>query len=291
MIYLKDPPRLRECETTPRALREWLANAQRYEPSAAEIQRLTEAVDCLDGLERLGLARPEMIHPPATHAARMGDAIGVTKLFATVVIGVAAAGAGLWSWLDAHHGRPASSATQLSFSSAPPAWREEVLPPPSPISDALPAEVGSSEHVISPPSPAVRGRSSGRGLTPANRSPNPANKATRVIRGTEAVAPSDTGAKAVVGAEEWRILRAARRAMSTDPAHALALAREHAQKFPDGMLSQEREAIAIEALARLGRTSEAKARAESFSGSFPASPYRRRNEAAVSRSVEPETQR
>jgi hypothetical protein len=58
-----------------------------------------------------------------------------------------------------------------------------------------------------------------------------------------------------------------------DAQGALDLAREHAERCPRGAFVQERERIAIEALAELGRASEVRARASSFERRFPASPH------------------
>jgi hypothetical protein len=58
----------------------------------------------------------------------------------------------------------------------------------------------------------------------------------------------------------------------SDPARALLLAQDGARKFPQGFFSQEREAIAIRALVSLGRTSEARARAERFLTAYPRGP-------------------
>jgi hypothetical protein len=58
----------------------------------------------------------------------------------------------------------------------------------------------------------------------------------------------------------------------TDPGRALALATEGDRLFPNGLLHAEREAIAIEALARLGRSSEARARADAFASASPTHP-------------------
>ena len=54
-----------------------------------------------------------------------------------------------------------------------------------------------------------------------------------------------------------------------DPQAALDSARQHARRFPNGQLAEEREAIAIEALARLGRQAEARTRAEHFRRVYP----------------------
>lgn len=74
---------------------------------------------------------------------------------------------------------------------------------------------------------------------------------------------------------EAALLEQARRALAADPARALALTRQHQQRFPNGVLNQEREVIAIEALRRLGKASEAGDRAGAFEKQFPGSPHQR----------------
>jgi hypothetical protein len=77
---------------------------------------------------------------------------------------------------------------------------------------------------------------------------------------------------------EVHLLERARSALGADPGAALALAAEHARRFPGGALGQEREIIAVTALVALGRRPEAQARAASFLERFPGSPYRARLE-------------
>ena len=62
------------------------------------------------------------------------------------------------------------------------------------------------------------------------------------------------------------------------PKRALSLSREHEATYPGGVLTQEREVIAIEALRRLGRTDEAARRLERFERLFPKSAHRRKLE-------------
>jgi hypothetical protein len=56
----------------------------------------------------------------------------------------------------------------------------------------------------------------------------------------------------------------ARRALPSDPARALELADNHRALYPRGLLAQEREMIAIDALESLGREAAARARALTF---------------------------
>lgn len=58
-----------------------------------------------------------------------------------------------------------------------------------------------------------------------------------------------------------------------DAQGALALARQHAARCPHGEFVQERERIAIEALAQLGLRNEVRTRARAFERQFPASPH------------------
>ncbi|MBN9164036.1 MAG: hypothetical protein BGO98_04360 [Myxococcales bacterium 68-20] len=94
---------------------------------------------------------------------------------------------------------------------------------------------------------------------------------------------SSDSAKAAPGEEmtEGELLHRAHAALSSNPAQALALTAEHGRRFPSGMLVQEREVIAIEALARLARTAEARRRAETFFANYTSSAYRRRVDDAL----------
>jgi hypothetical protein len=87
--------------------------------------------------------------------------------------------------------------------------------------------------------------------------------------------PVQSGASAPDGLSEPALLEQARRVLASAPAAALALTNEHAQRFPRGLLVQEREVIAIEALRRLYRTAEADRRAAAFSKAFPGSAHLR----------------
>jgi hypothetical protein len=75
---------------------------------------------------------------------------------------------------------------------------------------------------------------------------------------------------------EDRLLEKARAALRQDPALSLALTREHQQRFAGGVLTQEREVIAIDALRRLGRSAEADRRAERFERRYPGSVHQRK---------------
>ncbi len=78
-------------------------------------------------------------------------------------------------------------------------------------------------------------------------------------------------------AEELVLMRRAQRAMADDrPADALAPLAEHRDRFAKGVLREEREALTIIALCRLGKTADADARMTAFERAFPKSPQTER---------------
>ena len=78
--------------------------------------------------------------------------------------------------------------------------------------------------------------------------------------------------RAPLPSDEPGLLDAALRAMRDGQlARALEITSEHRRAHPNGVLVQEREVIAIEALVRLGREAEARAAADRFRAAFPTS--------------------
>ncbi len=91
--------------------------------------------------------------------------------------------------------------------------------------------------------------------------------------------PSLPGASASAAASlsaESTLLEQARREMRRAPALALQIAGEHAQRFPGGQLGSERTLIQVEALHRLGRDQEARARADGLLRGVSGDLYRER---------------
>lgn len=84
------------------------------------------------------------------------------------------------------------------------------------------------------------------------------------------------------GLGEADLVHAADAALRRDDARAaLALARDHAARFPAGAHTEERERILIEALVRLGQRDAARGAAERFFARHPTSIYRARIEALI----------
>ncbi|MEM9193412.1 MAG: hypothetical protein AAGF12_29830 [Myxococcota bacterium] len=82
---------------------------------------------------------------------------------------------------------------------------------------------------------------------------------------------------------ESELLEQARAALQSRPGRALGLVRQHAELYPRGALSQEREVIYIEALIRMGNRDAARARIDRFRARHPSSIHLRRLEASLER--------
>jgi hypothetical protein len=101
---------------------------------------------------------------------------------------------------------------------------------------------------------------------PPVAAPLPAEAPPATERALRAAHPSQADAIRA----ELRLLRQARAAVGReDFAAALVPIAEHARRFKDGRLAEEREALRVKALAGLGRTEEARRAAASFEAHFP----------------------
>lgn len=101
------------------------------------------------------------------------------------------------------------------------------------------------------------------------------NVRSAVATAARSASPESIGPSVVARPTEVALLRDARLALNSNPTEALALSEQHRALYPRGAMVQERELIAISALARLGRHSAVLARAAQFERDFPTSPYRK----------------
>jgi len=123
------------------------------------------------------------------------------------------------------------------------------------------------EHLRAITAPAPSSAPAPSGAIPAVALPPPAAESTPVAAPEEA-----RRTKLVVPQEELRLLRLARAAVARDDFNAaLRPIAEHARRFRDGRLAEEREALRVKALAGLGRTEEARRAASAFESRFPRS--------------------
>jgi hypothetical protein len=124
-----------------------------------------------------------------------------------------------------------------------------------------------------PPPPA------GVAVTPAPR-PEPsvavAAATNRVTPASATPAIAVSAPPALDGAQDAALLQEARGLVASNPARALTLTRDHELHFPNSALTEERQALRIEALAHLGRHAEAAGALSAFDQRFPRSIYARR---------------
>jgi len=144
---------------------------------------------------------------------------------------------------------------------APPA----PVPAPGPV--AAPATKADAPRAADPPSAVP---------PPAPRSavlaPPPAPAVGRQVPGAPGAPGADDPPRRRELAEERALLDPARAALARgDAVSALAATRVHEQRFAEGALTEEREAIGIQALVLEGRLVEARARAVRFAETHPGS--------------------
>jgi hypothetical protein len=95
----------------------------------------------------------------------------------------------------------------------------------------------------------------------APETPSPALSATAPVKPRRA---ESSASASPTGESEVQLIGRAQQLVRSQPQAALALCREHARKFPKGMLVQEREVLIVEALQRMGQEEEARKKSESF---------------------------
>ena len=167
---------------------------------------------------------------------------GIVRL-ASWAIGGVGAGAALWLVVGSLSSAPSAPPPSPTGPELDPSAHDVTSVPPPPPS--IPAPV---THDVADAAPAADALP-----TPAAERPSAARRRARAPRAAIAPKPNEAA-----------LLQKAQSALQRDPAEALALTRRHQASFPQGVLTQEREVIAIEALERLGRHDAAKKRASAF---------------------------
>jgi hypothetical protein len=237
-------------------------------------------LDLDEQLARLLRATRAATEPQADARARVRSALAL-KLpsgGATTVAPATRAGLGAKPWLlsalavavligfvlrgrpDEFWGEPAAVSVVAPLS--PPAPAAEPAPPPSaasPPAAAALAPTAASVDVAAAPATAA----------PAAPSASPGPRAS---------------AKAREPADELALVSAMQLALrSGNAAQALALANEHARRFPSGALTQEREGARAIAQCQLAEPTARAAVQSAFEARYPSSPYAARVKAACAR--------
>jgi hypothetical protein len=148
-------------------------------------------------------------------------------------------------------------------------------PVPSEQSSSVPASTGDA-----------RAPASGGAAPAVSTSPAPSSEAPAISpgasAGADAPSPGSPEERASRLREENELLSQARGALrGGDPGRAMLLLEQARQKFPGGVLGQEREALTIEALAKGGAREAASVRAAAFIKAHPTSPHAARLQAFV----------
>ncbi len=142
--------------------------------------------------------------------------------------------------------------------------RKSAPPPASPtlqvVSPTLPVPPPATLSIDSPPLGATQDMPKD-GLRP------------EVRRGRR---PAPSVPNAALLDDEATLLRGAKQAMTTTAQRAVDLTLKHERDYPEGTLREEREALLIEAMWRIGRAKDAERRFAAFQKRYPHSPYARR---------------
>lgn len=299
MSEQREPERLLEAHAAlDGPLRRALGTARTEAPSAADLERMTAGV-----IHSLSVGPPETA-VSATHASALKS--GWLKLIALAGLG------GALFVLSAHpHGpqsaQTTSSALPSDTAAGPTAEVQSrsvrAAAMPSAVPAQVPAQVaaladtlegpvarldspepvplrptGPTTHATDAPAAALSPRSP----TEAERRADVAIAPTRRQRAARVVAaPADRRRPRLViedappeDSADIGLLTAAQGALLKRPGEALALLSAHRRAFPGSSFAEERDALTLEALHRMGNTSELRAQAQAFLQRYAASPHR-----------------
>jgi hypothetical protein len=206
-----------------------------------------------------------------------GTAVGTSALGAkglALLLTIAGGGAAV---TVAVHDAPTVETSSVAVSSSPTApSTSRAKPSPAPLPPMQPAASAVTVETDSPAVAQIEGSTpSSTFVESTRRAPTVTPRRLRPIpRQTTPAVPPAPAIPARDGAllAEQALLRAARRAIAQrDIDGALISIRHHEIAHPDGRLTQERELLRVQALARAGRVGEAEAAAARFRSRFPES--------------------
>jgi hypothetical protein len=258
-----DPVPLSELSYAPEHLRKALGAARADVPSDAQLARLAA---------RMPVGAPPAA--PGAGAPAVGSAAVPSTLSGALIgaaLGVVVSGVGFF-WPASSHA-PAARPPALESAGVPTATTAS---PPAAVVTIARRETPS----VAPVATAQASGSQAAAPAAPSGAPPPL-AASSAPENVEPAGPPSGGAFATSLETEAHLLERAQDALASNAAQALALTQEHAARFPSGVLGQEREVVAIQALLKLGRVDEAKARGAAFVEAHPRSAHRRRVEALL----------
>jgi hypothetical protein len=179
-----------------------------------------------------------------------------------------------------HQTTPPRAPTERRVGSSLPVGSAALEPTPADVPSPAQAELAKTEARTQAEAPSLLGSehdpAASKPAAPAGAAPGGVARGSSSLGVGGSAAGVTPSPSSVPGApSEIELLRDARLALRQSPASALAFAEQHARLYPQGKLSQERELIAISALAASGRRTAALSRGARFEQSFPTSPYRK----------------
>jgi hypothetical protein len=269
----RELPRWAESEEDlPGELRDWVRGGGAALGSAVEVaelrQRLVAALGPAAGLggseppsgdslrEPTPAAREPVLRAPAPGAPSAPSALALGQRI------------GRWGWFVL--GGVSIAAGVWFYARRPPVPDATPSIPPPALTSPAPEVAARPEESSRPPEPTTP---RAQPLPPEPQRPlagaSSLPKERRAARSKPSSPPS-------LG--EAALLERARDALRANPAAALALTREHDRHFPRGVLAEEREVIAIEALRRMGREAAAERRAAAFERRYRGSVHRQHME-------------
>jgi hypothetical protein len=163
-----------------------------------------------------------------------------------------------------------ANGSSVAASMPQPSSRSWLTPPPPLPSLAQDHPIADEPEDLQSPAKAPSARKSGPEPKPMAAAPGrktaPAPEVAPAEDATAREDSADPSAEAATAElfREAKLVARARGSLDRDAADALRLTERAAAEFPRGQLVEEREALAIRALTRLGRTSEAQKRGSAF---------------------------
>jgi hypothetical protein len=302
---MKDPHRLLEDSGLSDVERRSLHAACAVEPPPELVSKVwTDLVVAVGAAGAAGAVAAAVRGSGAPASAASGTSAGVGAKVAVLkalalgaTVGAITTGGAVALTSPPSHAGPSSAAVSARITTPerrPGASREnagdvaasvdEAQPPES----AAPRAPGPHDSVAMPSREAVHDETAPGSGAPITTSGAPSRLGEAPPSGSSVASFDGAGTGRITNGEasaarsEARLVGIAREALQRrDAARALTVLEDTERRFPNGILLQEREALAISALVALGRKTESAARAGVFLRAFPSSPHAARVRAAV----------
>jgi hypothetical protein len=260
-MTIEHPRRLRAEHTLPRGLREALRELPNVAPEPAQLAALRRQLGIAAAVAEAPV-QPLLVPDLRLKERRLRRTV-VALLFFPV-----AATAAVGTVMDLHQRSVESAAAEAASATALARTRARRS------AAALPRAANGAD------APAVASTLEPEDLAPQSSPPAPVNlprlppaAPTSALASEHAEAEPHATDSRVATATELELLQRANAALKTEPAQALALAAQHRQLFPAGILAQEREVIAIKALVALGDSARARDSLTRFERAYPRSAH------------------